>query len=369
MKASRSRCTAAVHSVRTTARRALGSTRYTPRFRNTEAARCTVRPMAPSDRDAAITAFVQSELHRRGLQEVDAVTAASWLADAGVLNDSGQRPGLPLRKRLREGQIGGAEQRPAASHGRWFIVRIDTSDDSTVVFREGDPEEFDEELKGEIVEPEDPGDKLEVPPGLLRRMLADPAHAPELLATRAVEQYAQRAERDVRLLRERNPGVSERELAVYFKKKYSRAARWEGAGTGAAGIFGLPADLVLLAWLQNRLVLSIAAVYGHDMSDHKERAVELLVIQGVHNGREVARRGLERAAAKAARKLILRHLRKESLVVVKQLFRVVGITFTRKALLEKGVPFISIPISSGVNYLSTRLLANQAIKFYDTEIS
>jgi hypothetical protein len=52
-----------------------------------------------------------------------------------------------------------------------------------------------------------------------------PPHAPELLAMRSLEQFAERAERDVRLLRERNPGVSNRQLAVYFKHKYSRAAR------------------------------------------------------------------------------------------------------------------------------------------------
>ncbi len=71
---------------------------------------------------------------------------------------------------------------------------------------------------------------------------------------------------------------------------------------------------------------------------------------------------------RAATRLILRHLRKQALTLVKQLFGVVGIKFTRKALLEKGVPLLSIPISAGVNYMSTRLLANRAIKFYDTEI-
>jgi EcsC protein family len=73
-----------------------------------------------------------------------------------------------------------------------------------------------------------------------------------------------------------------------------------GAGTGVAGIVALPADLALLAWIQSRLVLSIAAAYGHDMTDHKERAAKLLVIQGVHAGIEVARRKLEGVAMRAA---------------------------------------------------------------------
>lgn len=237
----------------------------------------------------------------------------------------------------------------------------------SVVTRRGNPDEFDEELTEELVDPNEVGE-VSVPPGLLRRMLSDPAHAPELLASRAVEQFADRAERDVRLLRQRNPHATEHQLAVYFKRKYSRAARWEGAGTGTTGLLGLPADLVLLAWIQNRLVLSIAATYGHDMSDKNERAVELLMIQGVHNSREVARKAVVSAAQKTLTKLILKHLRKQALVLVKQMFRVVGIKFTRKALLEKGVPLVAVPISAGVNEVSTRLLANQAIKFYDTAI-
>ncbi|MDQ3630498.1 MAG: EcsC family protein [Actinomycetota bacterium] len=239
--------------------------------------------------------------------------------------------------------------------------------DQSPFTRPGDPDEFGEELTGDVEEPDDPG-RLDVPPGLVRRLLADPVHAPEILASHAVEQFADRAARDVRLLRERNPDVTDRQLAVYFKRKYSRAARWEGAGTGTAGLLGLPVDLVALAWIQNRLVLSIAAAYGHDMTDHRERAVEVLMIQGIHNSREVARKGLVKASEDVLKKLILRHLRKEALTLAKQMFRVVGITFTRKALLEKGVPLVSVPISAGVNDVSTRLLGNQAIKFYDTTI-
>jgi uncharacterized protein (DUF697 family) len=239
--------------------------------------------------------------------------------------------------------------------------------DESVFIRPGDPAEFDEELEGKLIDPDSNID-LHVPHGLVRRLLADPMHVPELLAARAVEQFAQRAERDVRLLRERNPSATDRQLVLYFKRKYSRAARWEGAGTGAAGLFGLPADLVLLAWIQNRLVLSVAAVYGHDMSDHMDRAADLLMIQGVHNSREVAKATLIKATQKQLTKIIVRHLRKEALVLVKQLFKVVNIRFTRKALIEKGVPLVSVPISAGVNEASTRLLANQAIQYYDTAV-
>jgi hypothetical protein len=69
-----------------------------------------------------INDFLQAELARRRLTEVRAVEAARWLDAAGLLSDSPNRAGLPLRNLLREGVIDGSDQRPAREHGRWFIV-------------------------------------------------------------------------------------------------------------------------------------------------------------------------------------------------------------------------------------------------------
>jgi excisionase family DNA binding protein len=71
----------------------------------------------------AINGFLQGRLHELDRHEVPAVEAARWLDDAGLLSDSETRPGLPLRNLLREGQILGADQRPAHRYGRWFITR------------------------------------------------------------------------------------------------------------------------------------------------------------------------------------------------------------------------------------------------------
>ena len=116
-------------------------------------------------------------------------------------------------------------------------------------------------------------------------------------------------------------------------------------------------------------MLTIAAICGRDLDDHLDLAADLLIIQGIHSSREVAKKALGAAAQKALKKLLLRHLRKEALVLVKQLFKLVGINFTRKALLEKGIPLVAIPISAGVNDASTRILANQAIKYFDTTVT
>jgi hypothetical protein len=76
-------------------------------------------------REPRIDDFLQSELRRRGMDEVAAVEAARWLDSAGLLRDSDSRPGLPLRNLLRAGAIAGGDQRPPTKHGRWFVVRVE----------------------------------------------------------------------------------------------------------------------------------------------------------------------------------------------------------------------------------------------------
>jgi hypothetical protein len=70
-----------------------------------------------------INDYLQAELLRRGVFEVKAVEAASWLDARGLLTDSSSRRGLPLRNMLRSGIIDAAEQRPPQKNGRWFITR------------------------------------------------------------------------------------------------------------------------------------------------------------------------------------------------------------------------------------------------------
>jgi hypothetical protein len=65
--------------------------------------------------------FLQQYLAREKLNEIAAVAAAEVLSRANVLADSGDRPGLPLRRYLRAGLIRGGYQE---ANGRWFIRRL-----------------------------------------------------------------------------------------------------------------------------------------------------------------------------------------------------------------------------------------------------
>ncbi|NLY98667.1 MAG: very short patch repair endonuclease [Clostridiaceae bacterium] len=67
-----------------------------------------------------INLFIQDELAKLKLNKVGAVQAARWLDSTGLLKDSKNRPGLPLRRLLRDGKICEGKK-----EGRfWFIYSI-----------------------------------------------------------------------------------------------------------------------------------------------------------------------------------------------------------------------------------------------------
>jgi len=70
-----------------------------------------------------INRYIQTELRQRRLTDVSAVEAARWLDEAGLLPDSPDRPGKPLRQLLRDNEIRGGFQ---DASGRWWIKRVES---------------------------------------------------------------------------------------------------------------------------------------------------------------------------------------------------------------------------------------------------
>lgn len=216
-------------------------------------------------------------------------------------------------------------------------------------------------------------DVRHLPEGLWQRLRSDPANALEYLALAAIDQWGQQARDYGEQVRSEHPGATNRELAEMVKSRHAMLARAEGAAAGVPASFApvagfaaamLP-DLGALAWIQSRMVVHIAAVYGHDTTD-RETAAELLVLQGIYNTTDAARVALTEASRRVATRLINLYVRGSTLVLLRNLFRYVGIRFTRTGLL-RAVPFIAIPIGAGVNEAATRSLAKKAIQFYDND--
>ncbi len=139
---------------------------------------------------------------------------------------------------------------------------------------------------------------------------------------------------------------------------------------GTAGTLTLPAavttigaDLTTLAWIQARMVLEIAALRGDPLDDQEEVAKELLILWGVHSPTRSVGVAAGKAGQRVGKRLLERYLRGAALQSIKSMFRVVGVKFSRAALV-RGLPVVNIPVNAGVNDVSTRALARRADAYY-----
>lgn len=83
------------------------------------------------------------------------------------------------------------------------------------------------------------------------------------------------------------PSLAEREEAVRSRiRVYRTAGAAEGGVTGAGGLLLGLADFPLLLSLKIKLLYDIAALYGHDTADYRERLYVLYVFQLAFSGQE-----------------------------------------------------------------------------------
>ena len=130
-----------------------------------------------------------------------------------------------------------------------------------------------------------------VPESLWARLRGDPVRAPEHVALAASELHGPAAEAWAQEKRGRL-AVTGHELARMAKRRHATMARFGGAATGIGGFITVVPDIVLLAWIQSRLVFFIAAAYGFDPRDPM-RPAELLVLRDLYPDPETARRALD----------------------------------------------------------------------------
>ena len=128
------------------------------------------------------------------------------------------------------------------------------------------------------------------------KLVADPGHAPELLALAAVQSVGPRAREWAARSRVAYPTADEAALARLATRQFTRAG---SLGSVVGAVAGSYAPIVLLgtaAVAHAELILHLAASYGLDPT-HPDRAADLLVLTRVH-----ADRGDAEAALAAARR-------------------------------------------------------------------
>ena len=201
-----------------------------------------------------------------------------------------------------------------------------------------------------------------IPDSLWARLRADPVRAPEHIALAASELHAPAAA-DWAAEKRSRLAVSGPELARMAKRRHATMARLGGAATGVGGIFTVVPDVVLLAWIQSRLVFFVAAAYGFDPYD-RMRPAELLVLRDLYPDPETARRALDGIGKTVAEAYLGSKLeRTREQAMLSRLLLFVGKRTAGRAA-RRLIPGIGMIFNAAANERDTRALADRAIAFY-----
>ena len=201
-----------------------------------------------------------------------------------------------------------------------------------------------------------------VPSELWERLRADPVRAPEHLALAAAEWHGPAAASWAEAKRGRL-AVSGADLARMAKRRHASLARLEGAATGVGGFLTVVPDVVLLAWIQSRLVFFTAAAYGFDPRDPM-RPAELLVLRDLYPDPETARRALDGIGQTVAEAYVGSKLeRGREQAMLSRLLRFAGKRAAASAT-RRLIPGVAIAFNAIANERDTRELADRAARFY-----
>ncbi|MFE6506950.1 hypothetical protein ACFVDI_10295 [Nocardioides sp. NPDC057767] len=177
------------------------------------------------------------------------------------------------------------------------------------------------------------------------------------------------------------PGFDPEAYVDELIRKHRRLARLQGAGGGAMiavaevpALIGGPAavvaaagtailgDLVALAWIEQRMVMHIAAAYGHDLKD-PARIDEFLRLAGVDllfdGGGTAAGAAGSRFGVRAATQWATR----KTVQATRSMAQLVGARVARRVVL-RGIPVLNIPIGVVLSDTATKRLGRRAREFY-----
>jgi hypothetical protein len=204
-------------------------------------------------------------------------------------------------------------------------------------------------------------ERLRAPSGLLERLRADPARAPETIALAAAEQHgpAARAWASTQAARY---GHDPAALALRAKRQHATLARVGGAVTGLGGLAGIVPDLVGLAWIQSRLAFYVAAAHGFDPTDPM-RPAELLVLHDLYPDPLTARQALDGTGTSVAFAYVDRRFGAADQRLLTRLAQMAGKRATER-LAGRVIPGVASIVNAVGNERDTRAFADRAVRFY-----
>ncbi|NJC69120.1 EcsC family protein [Planosporangium thailandense] len=202
------------------------------------------------------------------------------------------------------------------------------------------------------------------PTRLWSTIKATPGYAAELLALAAVEHLGPQSRTHLAWLRDTYPTATINGLARIAASQGVRQARTQGAVAGLLGPVAVLAQTAALLWTQARMALDIAAAYGRDPAD-PERAVELLMLQGVHPDLATAREAVATARETAAR--TAGDAGNPAPQVTLPVARVAGRALLRTLIARRAsrlVPGAGAVLTAVLDARASEQLAARAMKFY-----
>lgn len=137
-----------------------------------------------------------------------------------------------------------------------------------------------------------------------------------------------------------------------------------GLGTVIAISGGAVADTALTMKYQIEMVMALAVIYGHDIEQEEEKRI-CMMVAGLGAISEAGKKSGKAVGSKAFVQIVRRYLKGGTLVFLKEVFRKVGITFTRKGL-EKSIPFgVGVVIGGVSNKALTVYVGSKARSFFE----
>ncbi len=149
------------------------------------------------------------------------------------------------------------------------------------------------------------------------------------------------------------PAHHARTLARRTAIRCAAAGAVTGLPLGLAAIGTLGADLAYLVYQQFRLVLGIAAIYGHEPSS-RERFAEALSCLAYGSGVGIGKQGVAAVLGSATIE--------GGLIAEK-----IGARFVRERL-AKIVPFVGVISGGALNYAAVYAVGRIAIRYYDSRV-
>lgn len=173
----------------------------------------------------------------------------------------------------------------------------------------------------------------------LRSLIEDPAGSARRGLRELIQQERRRAQFHIELIRRVEPQASKDRMANLMLDRWTTVAKVEGGVTGVLGFMGVPLNLLLFAYCQVAVTVSIAEAYGVELRGDSGEEALVDVIGRVHGIEDVIRSG-PRVLGGLARALAVRY----------------GL-----GAMGRFIPLLAIPISARLNEREMRRVGEAAL--------